>query len=502
MDLLSNIAMGIDLVFNIQILLLVLLGSVIGTLVGALPGLGPSAGVALLLPVTLNLPPSAALVFLCSIYLGTMYGGRITSILINTPGDAPAIVTAWDGYPMMKKGQGGIAMGISAISSFIGGLISLIILAVAAPFVAQWALSFSAPEYFAMMIFGFATIASLSDKNYLKSIMMVLMGFMVAMIGMDFISGFGRYTFTDHLLEGVDFVAVIIGLYGIGEVLYNVETSFKLNLKKESVELKNLFPKWKDIKGTTGSILRGTGLGAFIGMLPGAGGTMATFLSYSLEKNISKEPEEFGKGKIQGVAAPEAANNASVGGALIPMLALGIPGGGATAVLIGALIIFGLQPGPRIFDTSSDVVWTIIIGLFVANILLLLANIFLIPLFVKLIYFGQWYLGPIITFICVVGAFSLTYNNFNVWVALVFGILGYFFKKLEYPTAPFILSLVLAPLAEDSFRQSLILSRGELSIFFTRPISLTLMVLAILFLVYPIIKKTLLNKGEAPNIKA
>lgn len=489
MELLSNIVFGLELVFDVKILLLILAGSIIGTLAGALPGIGPSAGIALLLPVTLSFQPGEALIFLCSIYLGTMYGGRITSILINVPGDAPAIVTAWDGYPMMKQGRGGIAMGISAISSFIGGLISLVILAIAAPALSEWALRFSAPEYFAMMVFGFATIASLTDKNYFKSIIMVLFGLMIGMVGMDFISGFGRYTFTAELFDGFDFVAIIIGLYGISEVLYNAETSFKLNLTKESVGLKSIFPKWSHIKETMGATLRGTGIGTFIGMLPGAGGTMATFLSYSTERSVSNNPQKFGKGKIQGVAGPEAANNASVGGALMPMLALGIPGGGGTAVLLGALIIFGLQPGPRIFDTSADVVWIIIVGLFVANIVLLAANIFLIPFFVKVMYWGQNYLGPIIMFVCLVGAFSLSYLLFDVWVAIAFGILGYFFKKLEYPTAPFILAIILGPMAEDSFRQAMIMSRGDFSIFFTRPLTLTFLILAVLFLIYPIIKK-------------
>ncbi|GEL78561.1 tripartite tricarboxylate transporter permease [Tenuibacillus multivorans] len=489
MDLFSNIGLGLDLVLNWQVLLLIFGGSIIGTLAGTLPGIGPSAGIALLLPVALGLPAGPALVFLSSIYLGTMYGGRITSILINVPGDSPAIVTAWDGYPMMKKGQGGIAMGISAISSFIGGLIALIVLAVAAPLVSQWALSFSSPEYFTMMLFGFATIASLSDKNYIKSIIMVLFGLLVGMVGMDFISGFGRYDFVPELYDGFDFVAIIIGLYGIGEVLFNVETSFKLNIKKENVKLNSIFPKWKDIKKVTASTLRGTGIGSFIGMLPGAGGTMATFLSYSTEKSVSKEPEKFGKGKMEGLAGPEAANNASVGGALMPMLALGIPGGGGTAVLLGALIVFGLQPGPRIFETSADVVWIIIVGLFVANILLLFANVFLIPFFVKIMYYGQNYLGPIIAFICLVGAFSLSYLVFDVWVAIAFGILGYILKKLDYPTAPFILAIILGPMAEDSFRQSMIMSRGDYSIFFTRPLALTFFILAILFLVYPVIKR-------------
>lgn len=489
MDIINGILLGLDLVFDIEVMFLLLIGSLIGTLVGALPGLGPSAGIALLLPLTFNFPATHALAFLVSIYLGTMYGGRITSILINVPGDAPSIVTAWDGYPLMKQGKGGLAMGMSAIASFIGGLVSIIILIFFAPIVAKWALKFAPPEYFAMMVFGFATVASLSGKQYLKSIMMVLLGIMVGMVGMDFVSGFSRFTFSKELLEGVDFVAVIIGLYGLGEVFYNVETHFRLNLDKKSTKLQNLFPKWQDIKQCFGSIIRGTGIGTFIGMLPGAGGTIATFLSYSTEKNISKESEQFGKGKLEGVAGPEAANNASVGGALIPMLSLGIPGGGATAVLIGALIIFGLQPGPRIFETSPDIVWIIIVGLFFANIFLLAMNIFLIPLFVNLIYWGQWYLGSLIVFISIIGAFSLAYGTFDIWVAFVFGIIGYFMKKLDYPTGPFILALVLAPLMEDSFRQSLIMSRGDYAIFFTRPISITLLILAVLFLVYPIMKK-------------
>lgn len=500
MDVGSGILLGLSSVFDIQILLLLLFGSLIGTLVGALPGLGPSAGIALLLPLTLTLSPAAGLSFLISIYAGCAFGGRITSILLNIPGDSSAVVTCWDGYPLMKQGKGGLAMGISAFSSFIGGMISYIFLMLAAPVLAKWALNFSAPEYFAMMLFGFAAIAGLSDKQYLKSIMMVLLGVMVAMVGIDAVSGFSRFAFTDQLLEGIDFVAVIIGVYGLGEVFYNVETSFKLNIDKKSVNLKNTFPTLSDMKQNMGATLRGTGIGTFVGILPGAGSTIASLLAYSTEKNLSKEPEKFGKGKVEGVSSPEAANNATVGGDLIPTLALGIPGGGTTAVLLGALIMYGIQPGPRIFETSADVVWTVIIGLFVSNIMLLLLNTFLIPFFVKLMYYGQWYLNSLVTFLCVIGAFSLSYGTFDIWVALLFGVVGYFFKKLDYPLGPFILAVVLTPIAENSFRQSMILGRGDYSIFLTRPISLVILLLAALFLLYPILRKK--KKQTSPRIEA
>ncbi|QQK78428.1 tripartite tricarboxylate transporter permease [Salicibibacter cibarius] len=475
-------------------ILIILLGAIAGTLVGILPGLGSSAGLALLFPVTLGMEASMALVFLASIYLGSMYGGRVTSILINIPGDAAAIVSTFDGYPMMTQGRGGIALGISAVSSFIAGVISLLILAIFAPLLADLALYFAAPEYFALILFGIAAIASLTDRGYLKSIIMAVLGFLLSTIGLDFISGTGRYEYSPHLIEGLDFVAVIIGLYAIGEILFNIERSFKLNMKKGNMKLGNIFPSWRDIKGTFASTIRGTGIGTFFGVLPGAGASLSTFLSYSVEKGQSKEPDKFGKGKMEGLAGPEAANNASVGGSLIPTFALGIPGSATTAILLGVLIIYGLQPGPRIFDTSPDVVWTIIVGLFIANILLLFANIFLVPSFIKMMYYGQWYLNGIVVFICVIGAFSLAYTVFNVWVAIAFGILGFFFKKLDYPTAPFILALILGPLAEDSFRQALIMSHGDFSIFIARPTSLIIMIAAVLFLLYPIVKQLISKK--------
>ncbi|WP_040978520.1 tripartite tricarboxylate transporter permease [Oceanobacillus jeddahense] len=494
MDFIENLGLGFEYILSPEVLLLVFLGSIAGTLLGILPGIGSSASLALLFPVTIGMPVTSALAFLSSVYLGSMYGGRVTSILVNIPGDAGAIVTAFDGYPMMKKGQGGIALGISAVGSFIGGLFTIILLAVFAPMLANWALYFSSPEFFALILLGIASIASLSEKNYLKAIIMALLGFLLSVIGLDFITGTARYVYNTQLTEGLDFIAVIIGLYAVGEVIYNIEKEFKLNIKKSEIKLANLFPKWGDIKKTMGSILRGTGIGAAIGMLPGAGASMATFLSYSIEKNRSKEPEKFGEGKIQGVSGPEAANNASVGGSLIPTFALGIPGSATTAILLGVLIIYGLQPGPRIFDSSPDIVWTVIIGLFIANIMLLLANIFLIPTFIRLMYYGQKYLNIIIIFICIIGAYTLAYSMFNIWIVIIFGILGYFFKKLSYPTAPLIMALILGPMAEDSFRQSLLMSRGDMTVFFTRPISLIIILITIGFLLYPIIKRRITAK--------
>ncbi len=497
MDIWQNLLMGFDIIFSWQNLLLITGGSIIGTLVGALPGLGPSAGIALLLPLTFGMSPTSALALLTSIYLGTMFGGRITAILINVPGDAPAIMTATDGYPLMLQGKGGVAMGISAIASFLGGIVAMIVLAIGAPTVARWTIHFGPAEYFALMVMGLATISSMAGKSLLKALAMTFLGVVVAMVGSDAVSGFVRFAPFPELIEGVDFVAIIIGVYGLGEVLINIETAVRLDFGKVTLRFKELFPTWSDIRKVLPATGRGSIIGTLVGILPGAGGTVATFIAYSSEKNMSKDPDKFGKGAIEGVAAPESANNASVGGALVPLLALGVPGSGGTAVLLGALIVFGLRPGPLIFTEAPDVVWTIIASLFVANFMLLIANIVLIPFFVNAIRVSQNYLSPLVTLICVVGAFSLNYGTFDIWVALLFGVIGYFMKKLSYPGGPFILAVVLAPLAESSLRQSLILSDGSFSIFFTRPIALALMLIALVSLVIPFVQGMRKTGGDS-----
>lgn len=494
MESLLNLLTGFSSLLSLYNLGIIFIGSLFGTVVGALPGLGPSAGIALLIPITFGMPVEAALSLLVGSYMGTMYGGRITAILINTPGDAPAIMTAQDGYPLMKQGKGGLALGISAYSSFIGGFFGLVILVFGAPIVAKISINFGAPEYFMLMIMGLSTITLLSGNNILRAAIMALLGFAVGMVGSDYISGFVRFGFVPELIEGVDFVAIIIGLYGLAEVFINIEKLTHLDMGKPSFKIKEFIPNLSDIKKVNGATLRGSVIGTLIGILPGAGGTIATFLAYATEKKISKEPDKFGEGAIEGLASPEAANNASVPGALIPLLTLGIPGSGGTAILLGALIMYGLRPGPLLMTESGDMVWMTIAGLIIANIFLLFSNILLIPFFVNIIRFVQKYLSAIVTALCILGAYSLSYSMFNVWVIIIFGIFGYFAKKFKYPTGPFILSVVLAPLTENYFRQSIMISRGNFAIFFSRPISLAICVIIVLIFSYTLINNVRKSK--------
>ena len=487
MEAISSLMEGFIGISSAYNLLIILLGSLFGTVLGALPGLGPSAGIALLLPITFGMNTMSALCLLVGSYMGTMYGGRITAILINTPGDAPAIMTAQDGYPLMKQGKGGLALGISAYSSFIGGFFGLVILIFGAPVVSRIAIKIGAPEYFMIMILGLSTITLLAGKNLNKAICMALIGFTAGMVGSDFVSGYGRFVYTFELIEGIDFVAIIIGLYGLVEVFVNIEELTHLNMGKPSFKVKEFIPSRKDISRVNGSVLRGSVIGTLIGILPGAGGTIATFLSYATEKKVSKNPEEFGDGALEGLAAPEAANNASVPGALIPMLTLGIPGSGGTAVLLGALIMYGLRPGPMLMKESGDLVWATIAGLVIANVFLLLSNVLLIPLFINIIRFIQKYLSAVVTGLCILGAYSLQSNMFNVYMILIFGVFGYFCKKFNFPTGPFILSVVLAPLTESYFRQSIMLSQGNFLVFFQRPISLAICLVIFGVMIYTVI---------------
>jgi len=489
MESLQGLALGLKEIFTLYNMFIIFAGSMIGTIVGALPGLGPSAGIALMLPLTFGMPVNSALCLLVGVYMGTMYGGRITSILINTPGDSPAIMTAIDGYPLMTQGKGGLALGISAFSSFAGGFFGLLILIFGAPIVTKIVVNFGPPEYFMLMVMGLCTISLLAGKSILKAVLMSLFGFLIGMIGSDYISGFVRFAFTPELIEGVDFVAIIIGLYGIGEVLINIEKSVKLDLGKPSFKIKEFFPTKNDIVVTSMPTLRGSVIGTLIGILPGAGGTIATFLSYAVEKRISRKPEKFGNGALEGVAAPEAANNASVPGALIPLITVGIPGSGGTAIMLGALIMYGLRPGPLLMIESGDIVWTMIAGLTIANIMLLFSNILLIPVFINVIRLVQRYLSPIVAVICIMGAYSLNYGLFDVWVVLLFGVIGYFMKKLKYSSGPLILSVVLAPLTENYFRQSLMLSHGDYGIFFARPVSLGIFLVILAAISFSVISK-------------
>ncbi|MBD1381786.1 tripartite tricarboxylate transporter permease [Metabacillus arenae] len=487
---------GFVSLLNPQVIMWCLVGVTLGTLVGALPGLGPTAGVALLLPLCFSLDTLEALVLLMGIYQGTMYGGRMSSILVNVPGEASAVVTAFDGYPMTKKGKAGYALALSAIASFIGGMIGFMGLVFLTPLVADWALIFSSPEYFALILFALLATSGLGDQSLLKGLIAMGLGLLLSMVGMDAIQGSQRLTFgLLGLWDGIELVVVAVGIFGISEVLVNIESKGKRSGDGDSSDIarkipfKELFPTIKQIISNGWSIVRGALTGFFVGTLPGAGATVATFLSYSTEKKLSKTPEQFGKGKDQGLSGPESANNASIGGALIPLFSMGIPGSGTGAILLGALIMLGLQPGPLMIEKSGDIIWATIAGLMLANVLLLILNTAFVPGFAWLIEVVKPYLAPLIAALCFIGVYMINYSYFEVGLMLLLGVLGYFLKKFHFPLAPIVLALVLGGMLETNYRQSLLLSHNDFSIFFTRPIALVFMLLTIFVLIFPIIKK-------------
>lgn len=488
---LSELLYAFSLVMTPENLLLIFVAGLIGTVVGALPGLGPSAGIALMMPLTFGMDPVGGLSLLTGVYLGTMYGGRLTAIVINTPGDAPAIVTALDGYPMMQQGRGGLALGLSAIASFVGGCFGLAMLIFFAPIIAEYAIFLGPPEYFLLMALGLSMIIVLAGSDPLKALIATLLGVVLSTVGSDYVSGEVRYALVPELIDGIDFVAVIIGLFGIGEVLVNIEERVVLNMGKPRFRMSEFIPGRRQLKEAAAPIMRGSVIGTAIGVLPGAGATIATFMTYIAEKKLSRRPEEFGKGSIAGLAAPEAANNAAVPGSLIPLLTLGIPGSGGTAIMLGALIMFGLNPGPLLMIQSADIVWGVIASLVVANVFLLGSNVLLIPLFVNALRLVQKHLTAIVVSFCLVGAFSINYGTFDIWIVLIFGVIGYLMKKASYPAGPFILALVLSPLAENYLRQSIRLGQGSWDIFIAKPLTATFTVAVVVVILFGLLKPLL-----------
>ena len=455
-----------------------------------------------MIPLTFTMKADAGLALLVGVYMGCMFGGRITAILINTPGDAPAIMTCQDGYPLMCQGRGGFAMGLSAISSFVGGAFGLLVLIFLAPVITPLVINFGAPEYFMLLLLGLCTIALLAGDSMFKAILMTALGFLIGLVGIDFISGYTRFCYVPELLEGIEFVVVIMGMYGIGEVLSNIENQTHLNLGKPNFKMREYIPSFKELKESSGSIVRGSLIGTVIGILPAAGGTVATFLSYATEKKLAKDPSKFGHGDPRGLAAPEAANNASVGGALVPLITLGIPGSGGTAIMLGVLIMFGMRPGPLLMVESGNIVWAMIAALCLANIFLLISNLLMIPLFVNTIRLVEKNLSVLVLALCCVGAYALNYSYFNVWLMLLFGVFGFIVKKFKMPVGPLILSVVLAPSLESYFRQSLMLSRGSYSIFVTRPVSLVILILILGVFVYGVVSKQVKKRKAAAKAAA
>jgi putative tricarboxylic transport membrane protein len=485
MDVLQDLLLGFGVALHPMNLLYCLIGVLIGTLTGVLPGVGPAAALSLLLPVTFHVPPVSAIILLAGITYGAMYGGSTTSILVNIPGEPASVVTCLDGYQMARNGRAGAALGISAFGSFIAGTITVFFLIFLASTLASFALRFGPPEYFTLMVLGLSIMVYLARGSIINALIMVCFGLILGCIGLDQITGVPRFIYKSiTLMDGIGLVQVVIGLFGVSEVLLNVETTFKREVFDTKV--KGLLPNREEWKRSVWPIGRGTVIGFFLGIIPGMSVVIPTFVSYVVEKKLSKHPEKFGTGMIEGVAGPETANNAASTGTLVPMLSLGIPTGAATALLLGALMIHGLRPGPLLIKESPEVFWGLVASLYVGNAMLLVLNLPLIGLWVKILKIPYHFLFSLILLFCIIGSYTTNNNPYDVIVMTLFGFVGYLMKKLNYEPAPLILALVLGPIMEKAFQRSLMLSDGGFGIFFTRPISASFIILAFLILLSPL----------------
>jgi len=487
-EILSSLAQGFEIALTWQNLGLALLGCFLGTIIGAMPGLGPSNGVAILIPLafTLGLPATPALILLTSVYFGAMYGGRISSILINIPGDEPALMSTLDGYPMAKQGRAGEALALSGLASFVGSFFATIGVALFAPMLVKLALLFGPAEYFALFTLAFATIGGVSSKNQAKSAIAAALGLGIAMIGIDGSTGAQRFTFGEvHLLDGIDFLVAIVGLFAISEVFLFME--HKGEGSAVGIKLDRVTIPLATVRKCLGSMARGTGIGFVAGVLPGAGASLGSFVAYTAEKRYSDRDKTFGKGDPRGLAAPEAGNNASAGGALIPMLSLGVPGSGTTAVLLAMLLTLNITPGPLLFAKNPDVVWGLIAALFIANFMLLLMNMPLVGLFVRVLQVPARVLMPAVAMISFVGIYGISGSTFDLMMMIVFGAVGYVLRKMEVPLVPIILGILLGNQMEDNLRRALTISDGEWSILWSSPLAIGLWAFAIAGFVAPMI---------------
>ncbi len=482
MELLHNLFLGFSVLLQPSNLFACFLGVLIGTLVGVLPGLGPAAAISLLLPTTYKLSPLTGIIMLAGIYYGAMYGGSTTSILVNIPGESASVVTCLDGYKMARQGRAGPALGIAAFGSFIAGTFSIVALMVVAPPLARMALKFGPPEYFSLMLLGLMVLSYLSSGSMMKAWTMAALGLFIGTIGQDRMVGTLRFTYNlDVLMDGVGLVPVVMGLFGVAEVLLNIEQSVTREIFK--THLSNLLPSVWDWSRSILPILRGSCLGFLLGILPGGGAIISSFASYAVEKKFSRTPEKFGTGMIEGVAGPEAANNAATGGAFVPLLTMGIPSNAIMALLLGALLVQGVKPGPFFVKEYPDLFWGVISSMYVGNAMLLVLNLPLIGLWVRILKVPYPLLFPLIVLFCLIGVYSLNNAQADIYVMGFFGFLGFLMKKFEYDGAPLVLALVLSPMIEDAFRQSLLMSDGSFFIFFQRPVSLILMSVAALLVI-------------------
>lgn len=502
METLQYLLYGLEVVLRPSTFLWLTIGSFLGTVIGMIPGLGPATGIALLLPLTFVLKPETALVAMAAIYFGAMFGGSRSAILLNIPGDASAVASCFDGYPMTLKGEAEAALAISAIASFVGGLIAAIAFVFLAVPLSKIALLFGPPEYFALMVLALTATASLSEGKLLKGLFATLIGLMVTVVGLDPQTSVSRFTFGNLELQGgIDFLVVIMGVYGLGEVFKSIEKTLnKGSAKSIQRQFKKIWITKEQFKRTLIPMLRATPIGFIIGLLPGTGGTIAALMSYNVEKKLSKEPEKFGKGAIEGVAAPEAANNACSIGAMIPTFTLGIPGSGTAAIMLGALMMYGLQPGPLLFEFRPEVGWGIVASLFVGNFICAVLNIPLANLLVRVLMVPEKILYPLVIALCFIGVYAAEMSVVNLYLLVFFGVLGYVMRKLDIPTAPMILASVIGTKLEQSLRKSLMLSDGDFSIFFRSTISQMLIALTVLSLLYPMISKTLKRRRTTSNV--
>jgi len=499
MDVFSLLIDGFFIAFQPLNLALIVFGCTIGLFIGAMPGLGSVNGVAILLPMTFLVPPTGAIIFLAALYYGAMYGGAISSIMLGIPGASTAVATTFDGRPMALKGMADTALVAAATASFIGGTISVVLFTLFAPPLAEVALTFGSPEIFALMILAFATFVGLGGDDLPKTLFSIFIGLVMSAVGLDIISGQPRLIFfgLPGFYRGINFLVLAIGIYGIGEMLWTIELNRgQVKVTQAKVSLRRIGVSLGALRHSIKTMIMGSFLGYFVGILPAAGATPGSLMAYGVAKTLSKHPEEFGTGKIDGVVAPEAANNAASTGSMLPMLTLGIPGSPTTAILLGGMVIWGLEPGPMLFVENKDFVWGLIASLYAANLFALLINIAFIPAFIWVLRMPFTILAPMIFVLSLIGGYAPTQAMHDVWLMLIFGVVGYLMRKLDYPMAPMVLAIVLGPLAEPAMRQSLLISNGSFAIFFTRPIAGSIMVIALILLFLPLLKtaKTMIRR--------
>jgi putative tricarboxylic transport membrane protein len=490
----SDFLSGFALVIEPGNLLYCFIGVLIGMVIGVLPGLGPAATIAILLPITYSIEPVSAIIMLAGIYYGAQYGGTITSVLLRLPGEASSVVTMFDGFALAKQGRAGTALGIAAIGSFIGATISIVGMTLLAPYVADWALGFGPPEYAALGLLGVLLVASIGNGNRIKAMLAAAIGLLLATIGRDTFSGAARYTFGNlELSEGMDFVVVAMGLFGVGEILYNLE--LRHGRPHMAASVANVWPSRKEFRQASGAIGRGSVVGFFLGVLPGGGAVMASLAAYATEKRIAKQPERFGRGAIEGVAAPETANNAAATSSFIPLLTIGIPANATMAIMFGALLILGVSPGPQLIEQNPELFWGVINSMWIGNLILLVLSVPLVGIFVRVLRVRPAILAPITALITILGVYTINNSTFDIYVMIVFGVVGYLMKKFGFEPGPMVLAFVLGSIVEASVRRSMLMFGGDPTGFFTRPISGTLLVVFIVVALWPAVKLLRNRKG-------